>query len=252
MPCSRGLPIRGTAGYSWSMAVYQTSVQDWLQGPVGRRLREAERAAVAERLRRVYGLQFLQVGRWGSAGDFLPFPATARRAMCDVAPGVGVDFVANPAQLPVTGQSVDALFLPHTLELSADPHQVLREADRVITEGGRLVIMGFNPFSTLGVRRILSRGAWPPGLAHLYSEGRIRDWLSLLNFDVTDVQYFRLTPERQPRRWRFSRLEGVYLLTAVKRVFVVTPLRRLWRRPARVGARVAEPSTRNSLGRTRL
>jgi SAM-dependent methyltransferase len=234
------------------MAVYQTSIQDWLQGPSGRRLRESERAVAAERLRRIYGLQFLQVGRWGSAGDFLSFPATARRAMCDAAPGVGVDFVANPAQLPVTSHSVDALFLPHTLELSADPHQVLREADRVITEGGRLVIMGFNPLSTVGVRRILSRGAWPPGLAHLYSEGRIRDWLSLLNFDVTDVRYFRMTTERQQRRWRFSRLEGVYLLTAVKRVFVVTPMRRLWRRPARVGARVAEPSTRNTLGRNGL
>ncbi len=239
------LPIGAVAGYPSPMPVYETHIQDWLLGPAGRRLREVERGVAAERLNRVYGLQFLQVGRWGAAGEFLSYPATARRAMCDTAPGAEVDFIADPRQLPIYGQSVDALFLPHTLEMSNDPHQVLREADRVIAEGGRLLIMGFNPLSPLGIRRLLGRGAWPPGLVNLYSEGRIRDWLSLLNFDVTDVQYFRLTPERQQRGWRLPMLQGAYFLTAVKRVFVVTPMRKLWRRPVRVGARVPEPTARN-------
>ena len=41
---------------------------------------------------------------------------------------------------------------------------------------------------------------------------------------------------------------GAYLLVAVKRVHVVTPLRKLWRNPAKVAAPgLVEPSTRNRL-----
>ena len=41
---------------------------------------------------------------------------------------------------------------------------------------------------------------------------------------------------------------GAYLLVAIKRVRVVTPLRKLWRSPARVATPgLVEPSTRNRL-----
>ena len=126
------------------------------------------------------------------------------------------------------------------------------EVERVLAPGGRLIVLGFNPWSLAGLRRLLSRGGWPPQIDQVYSERRLRDWLSLLNFDVTAVQrYFPAFAESEGRlRHRARRLPGYYggyLLVAVKRVHAVTPLRRLWKRPERVPAGLAEPTTRSRL-----
>jgi hypothetical protein len=53
--------------------------------------------------------------------------------------------------------------LPHTLELARDPHQTLREVERVLVPEGRVVITGFNPASLWGLRQRaghLRRRAW--------------------------------------------------------------------------------------------
>jgi len=151
----------------------------------------------------------------------------------------------------VASHSVDALLLPHTHERSSEPHQLLRECERVLTGGGRLIVMGFNPWSVLGLRRLLTRGGWPPQVHQLYSERRLRDWLSLLNFDVTSVsRYFPAFTDADGQGQRARGLPGYYggyLLVAVKRVHAVTPLRRLWRRPERVPTGLAEPTRRNLL-----
>jgi SAM-dependent methyltransferase len=234
------------------MPIYPLELAEWLASPAGQRLRQAEQTVAAEPLRRVFGCQLLQVGAWGGADEFIGMAGTARRAVCaeKYAPGVG--FVADDWQLPVASHSVDAVLLPHTLERAGDPHQLLRECERVLTGGGRLIVLGFNPWSLLGLRRLLTRGAWPPGVDQLYSERRLRDWLSLLNFDIASRErYFPAVAESGGRmRRRAHRLPGYYggyLLVAVKRVHAVTPLRRIWQRPERMPAGLAEPTTRSRL-----
>lgn len=234
------------------MPVYPPDTAEWLDSPTGLRLRRAEQAAAADALRRVFGAQLLQVGLWGAPDEYLPHAGTARRALCARREAPGVSFVAEDWQLPVGGHCVDAVLLPHTLERSGDPHQLLREVERVLTGGGRLIVLGFNPWSFVGLRRLLGRGAWPPGIDQTYSERRLRDWLSLLNFDVTDRgRYFPVFAEDEGRLRHRARgvpgYYGAYVLVAVKRVHVVTPLRTLWRRTAVLGGRVVEPSTRSRL-----
>lgn len=234
------------------MPIYPVELDDWLASPAGQRLRQAEQAVAAEPLRRVFGCQLLQVGAWGPADAFIGLAGTVRRAVCDEHETPGVGFVAEDWQLPVASHSVDAVLLPHTLERSSEPHQLLRECERVLTGGGRLIVLGFNPWSVLGLRRLLTRGAWPPAVEQLYSERRLRDWLSLLNFDVTGRErYYPTFAEAEARgRRRPRRLPGYYggyLLVAVKRVHAVTPLRRLWRRPERAPIGLAEPTTRSRL-----
>jgi len=232
------------------MPVYPIELTDWLDSPAGRRLRAAEAEVAADALRRVFGAQFLQVGEWGDADTFTQLAGTARRAVCAARHAPGVSFVAEDSQLPVAGHTVDAVLLPHTLERSRDPHQVLRESERVLTGGGRILVMGFSPWSFVGVRRMLGRGGWPPGVKRLVTERRLRDWLSLLNFDVTEVRrYFPAFDDHRATRalGRMPGYLGAYLLVAVKRVHLVTPVRSLWVRPARVGAGLVEPTTRNGL-----
>ena len=45
--------------------------------------------------------------------------------------------------------SVDWLIIWHGLEQQEDPRALLREATRVLSEGGRLSIFGFNPLRSL-------------------------------------------------------------------------------------------------------
>jgi SAM-dependent methyltransferase len=234
------------------MPVYPADLAEWLESPTGLRLRAAEQAVTAEPLRRVFGSQLLQIGTWGRPEEFITRAGTARRAVCAAIEQPGVGFLAEDWQLPVAGNSVDAVLLPHTHERSGDPHQLLRECERILTGGGRLIVLGFNPWSFAGFRRLLARGAWPPQIEQVYSERRLRDWLSLLNFDVTGVErYFPAMADGEGRlRHRARGLPGYYggyLLVAVKRVHAVTPLRRLWKRPERVPTGLAEPTTRSRL-----
>jgi hypothetical protein len=232
------------------MSSSQEIVGQWLESPAGQSFQQAEREAASTELGRMFGAQFLQIGAWGDPEAFLGYPATARRAICDSEAGPGVGFVARPERLPVSGQTVDGLFLPHTIELTRHPHEVLREAERVLVGGGRIIVLGFNPVSILGIRRLLTRGGFPPGLNQTVSQRRLTDWLSLLGFDVTvSRRYFAAVSGGDSIRDRLRQLPfsyGAYMLVAIKRVHIVTPLRKLWRHPAKVSARhVVEPSTRN-------
>ena len=98
---------------------------------------------------------------------------------------------AEPVALPFPSASLDLVVLPHTLELSADPHHVLREVERVLVPEGRVVVAGFNPNSFWGLRqsraRLMGRfGISALGLSELYlpeagefiGPGRLRDWFA--------------------------------------------------------------------------
>ena len=60
----------------------------------------------------------------------------------------GVDLVvADTAELPFAGASLDGVVLHHALDVVADRRGTLREAARILKPGGRLVVVGFNPLS---------------------------------------------------------------------------------------------------------
>ena len=63
---------------------------------------------------------------------------------CDGLPnGIVLDkplFLTNYEALPFKNASLDLVVLPHTLELSFDPHATLREVERVLVPEGRVVI----------------------------------------------------------------------------------------------------------------
>jgi SAM-dependent methyltransferase len=136
---------------------------------------------------------------------------------------------------------------------------VLREAARVLRPDGCLIVLGFAPTGLWGLRHLLARGGYPPGSRHLIREGRLRDWLELLSFDVEPaVGYCHTVPlervrrtgslprERWARRW-LPLLAGAYLLVARKRAVNLTPIRPSFRRPRlRAVGGLVEPTTRIS------
>jgi SAM-dependent methyltransferase len=139
--------------------------------------------------------------------------------------------LAQPQALPFASQSLDLLVLPHVLEFADSPHQVLREAERVLRPEGRLLILGFNPVSLWGLRRWLGPRRGYPWLGQFLRLARIKDWLALLGFEIVAGRMSCYAPPIDRagwlRRWRFMEAAGdrwwalgggVYMLHAVKRV----------------------------------
>ena len=71
----------------------------------------------------------------------------------------GAALAADPLQLPLASQSVDLVVLPHVLEGHPNPHDVLREVERVLMPEGQVVISGFNTASLWRVRQLLRAAA---------------------------------------------------------------------------------------------
>ncbi|MFQ5634640.1 MAG: class I SAM-dependent methyltransferase [Gammaproteobacteria bacterium] len=164
----------------------------WFESGRGSALLLEESRRVRSALDSIFGDQFLQIGRWGGQ-RFGQYARTKRFSTLDECRGDGVDFVTSPECMGVASDSVDVVLLPHVLESIDDPHGVLREVDRVLRSDGHVIILGLNPASLWGLRHLLSRRRFPPGVRRLIPEHRLRDWLRLLNFSVANssFQHFR-------------------------------------------------------------
>lgn len=163
-------------------------------------------------------------------------------------------------ELPFASQSIDLVVMPHILEFAAEPHQVLREVDRVLVPEGQVVITGFNPLSLWGLRQLLTRLGMAP---YLPREGqfialpRIKDWLKLLSFEVNRGRFGCYLPwvrsERWLARWRFMDKAGdrwwpvlgsIYMVTAVKRVRGMRLVGTVRRRPELLRPALAPAASR--------
>jgi SAM-dependent methyltransferase len=154
--------------------------------------------------------------------------------------------VGSMPELAFQTESLDLLVLAHALEVCEDPHHLLREAQRVLIPEGKLVILGFNPFSLWRLRkRTRSLNRFPPAGHHWISLPRIKDWLKLLNFDLGGAgasAFGAFLPPVETEKW-LGRLKwmdpagrrwwpmagGVYFLMAVKRVHHMQLIGPSWR-----------------------
>jgi SAM-dependent methyltransferase len=232
--------------------------QEWLQTPLGEALLQREVRVVEEALDGIFGEQCLQLGMWGDSRTFVRFSRTQQCSVIAETDEGGPSAVGELHKLPVESDSIDAILLPHTLDFSDRPHEILREVDRVLRADGHIVILGFKPAGLWGLRRLIPGAGMPPGADHLISDRRLRDWLKLLDMRVLgSLRYFFRWP--LPRRkvstsqkWEqrgqtlWPELAACYMLTAQKRVSTMMPIRPVWWRNPKVVTGLAEPSTRVS------
>jgi SAM-dependent methyltransferase len=245
-------------------------IVQWFDTPLGRSLQAVEAHRLRGVLPNLYGTVALQLGRIGKL-DLLDACVAPTRIVaeedtawrgnnCPVEQRLtGMRTLCLRAEthaLPLDERSVDVALLPHTLDFSADPHPVLREVSRVLRPEGHVVILGFNPMSLWGVRRMLARRPRAvPWSGHFFRLARVKDWLALLDFECThgSLLYYRppvsgdramdrlFFMEKAGDRW-WPLMAGVYLLVARKRVFGMTPLPVDWKtrkQPVLAGAKPA-------------
>lgn len=225
------------------------SESSWHSSALGRLIHATEARLLAQALEGVFGPVQLQLGHWGQGLELWPAQPPRRPMLIAATPGLDTHVVARPTQLPLASAGADAVLLAHALEFGDDPLALLRETDRVLMGEGTLLVLGFNPASPWGWRAAASRSGFPPGLQRVITERRVRDWLSLLNYEIAPARHGLYTlpfggsdaaPASTRRGWVYPFPAGVYLLSARKRLYSVTPLRaRL--RPAVLGG-VLEPS----------
>lgn len=229
---------------------------EWMQSPAGRCLLLWEQQQLDQAVADVFGYHALQLGlpelaalranrmphRWVATEAASP---AQRSGQCDDAlshEGRRIALHCDFDALPFPNQSLDLVVLPHTLELSRDPHLSLREVERVLMPEGRVMIVGFNPASMWGLRQRLGRARAAIGLGgrgalflpragELLGYWRVRDWLRLLSFEIEGGRFGCFRPPYASARWleRSAWMEGVgqrwwpvfgavYFLVAVKRV----------------------------------
>lgn len=213
---------------------------EFLSEPAGRYVLEWEQRQLDAAVADIFGYHALQLGlpevdALRENRMPLRFCASDRlldRSRSDTMRQVSV--VTHFEELPFASQSIDLIVMPHVLEFADEPHQVLREVDRVLVAEGHVVITGFNPASLWGMRQSLTRvGATPflPKAGQFIGLPRIKDWLKLLSFEVNRGRFGCYVPWARTDKWlaRWAFLEkvgdrwwpvlgSVYMLTAIKRV----------------------------------
>lgn len=251
-----------------------TQLHDWFQTPPGQYVLDWERAQFDAALADVFGYHALQIGladidalaanrmphRWLALGA-PPAPAQAADAQAADAQagapepgGRRVALVTDSAALPFAEASLDLVALPHTLELSADPHATLREVQRVLVHEGRLAIAGFNPASLWGLRQWRAHLHGSAGEGRLFlpqagefiGHGRLRDWLRLLEFELESISFGCWRPALRSARGlaRFDWMDrlgarwwpvfgATYFMVAVKRTHGAKLVGAAWK-PAQV------------------
>lgn len=208
----------------------------WLETPQGRYALAWEQTKADLLAADIFGFNAVQIGF--PQIDFLranrmPFRFTCcEEGACTTR--------ADPHHLPFATNSVDLVVLPHLLEFAANPHQILREVDRVLVPEGSVLVIGFNPFSLWGLRRLFARGRGePPWQGRYLSVPRLRDWFALLGFETHSGAFGCYAPPLRQEKWlqRLHFLEAagdrwwpflgaVYVLQAIKRqhgLRLVTP-----------------------------
>ena len=204
------------------------TLRGWFETPLGQYLLEQERAYLDDVTPDIFGFHALQVGL--PEMDLLGESRIAHRMR--VAPEGHPDLYAQFHELPFATQSIDLVVLPHVLEFTTEAHAILREVDRVMMPEGRLIIVGFNPWSLWGLRSAAGFTRHePPWNGRFNSLLRVKDWLSLLGYDVNAGRLACYVPPFDGDAWRrrFAFMEpagdrwwaiggAVYMLQAIKRV----------------------------------
>jgi SAM-dependent methyltransferase len=256
----RGRLSRRDCSYSSRMRFPSESIQEWLRTPVGQRAYALEKKLAAEALAQVFGWQLVQIGLWGDDDGLIAEARTQRRSVLarhGTREQSHTPTIRSRADaLAITSDSVDAVILPHTLEYEPEPHEILREVERILSGEGHLIVFGFRPLSSWGIRHLFARDGYPPGMERLIGERRLRDWLKLLGFEIVDARRYLFTlpwGSRAPSSQSFIEkvgqtlwpvFAGGYLIKARKRQFTLTPIRPRWRLRPKVVGGLIEPTTR--------
>ena len=230
----------------------------WVGSPQAQRLLALEAGWLRDALSGLHGNHLLYLGIDDN-------PRFLQRSRCSHPFRMGLpwqrEMAANARMAddawPFADECLDVVVMQHGLDLSARPHQMIREASRVLVSSGYLLIVGFSPISLFGLmRKSMAFSTRLPWVVNSVAAERLCDWLTLLDFRVESVtpvaHLWPLKPGPEQVVRRMDRVlagtrwlpSNAYVLVARKTVAGVTPIRsRRWALPD-AGFGMAVPAAR--------
>lgn len=259
--------------------------EDWTDFPAGEQIKQAITQVCDDYTQRIFGYHFVKLG---SLSAQIPLKQSPIRNIISQVPlstmhlehdevsesannsgerTESVDSSASPKivgqshQLPFSENSIDGFLLANELDFAQDPHEILREVDRVITQSGYVIISGFNPLSLAGIAKYLPvKRDNKLHDARFFTSYRIKDWLQLLGFEIVEQRQIMFSTLFFEQRWDYAKniqqylstyfpwCSAVYVILARKRVMPMTAIRpklQLKRQFSPVGAASARTSSYN-------
>lgn len=213
------------------------SLSEWFTTEQGAYVLAREQAWYDHTVNEIFGYNAMQLGL--PEQDLLKNSRIPLRITGADQAGVAVRLCGE--ELPIATASLDLLALPHILEFTKQPHEILREAERALMPEGSLLISGFNPHSLWGMRRALGCKSGYPWCGHFIALSRIKDWLALLGFEVAAGRFAAYAPPFHQKKWLehsdfmeaagdrwWAVSGGVYFVHAIKRVPGMRLLKPRW------------------------
>lgn len=228
------------------------TLERWFDSEKGRRLLARETELVGQALTQSFGYHLLQLSV-DSRAELFHNSRVQKKYRCHPL-NRSADLLCRGEQLPFASESLDVVILHHIQEVADDPHQLLREVQRVVVPHGQVLILGFNPWSPLGVysaiRRLFPESPWQN---HWISCRRIHDWLGLLGFETLQIEFGMRIPRGMPWRntalvdslWRNWPFGSFYLISAIKHIATFTPVKPKWKTARRSFSGLAPVKSRS-------
>lgn len=225
------------------------TLANWFKTPLGSSVSQAEQQLLKAHLQNLFGYHLLLVGagetQWLDESRIphrILIPADHESEQDNISHDGGSFVRASGSHLPIETDSIDTVILQHALDFSDNPHQVLREAERVLVPEGRILVCGFNALSAWGLSRTLH--LWQdkvPWNGKFHRTTRLKDWLSLLGFELEAHQKVFFRPPIQSEKI-LDKLEfmekmfakimpfsgAIYLLVAKKKISKLIPIKPRW------------------------
>lgn len=215
-------------------------VSEWFASPLGQQMLAKERSLCDQILPDMFGYHLIQMGYGKPHWLCESSPIHHRVYVSEKQTTKDMPMlVSGLDDLALATDSVDVALLHHSLDFALYPQRVLREVSRVVIPGGKIVIVGFNPWSLWGIWRLAkSQSPKVPWCARFLSPYRLSDWLNVLDLHLDGLEstHFGLPTTRSSvqsidswlnnlgQRW-WDHLGAVYVLVATKRVSRLIPVR---------------------------
>lgn len=246
------------------MKISQGQFDRWFAKPPGKVLLEAESNLLSDLLPRLFGYYLLQLGGPSENNGWLKacrIPHLIHLSPSCPCAFTGTCVIGPFDDLPFAPDSIDVALLPHVLEFSDNPQQILQEIYNVLIPEGYVVILGFHPWSLWGATKLFTNKKTLPWRGKFYSSYRVRRWLTHLGFDVEkhSTLFFRPPLSKVAGLQKLFFMEaigqllwpylgGVYLIVAKKRVTSLIPVKsQLFAKRLRVPHSVAQPTARECI-----
>ncbi|MDA8782703.1 class I SAM-dependent methyltransferase [Porticoccaceae bacterium] len=168
------------------------SLERWVEQDFGRYLVQQEQQVLERKYAQLPGYRLMHLGLAPSQAMLDSFKQLHSFYMGpSPASLTGSSAVTNYAELPLPTGTIDVALLQHGVEYSLSPKAVLAEVSRVVAPGGHLLLCLFNPYGPIGALKfpmqlLMGRSEYR---FHNLRKGRVVDWLSLLNFQVLEIDH---------------------------------------------------------------